>query len=100
MERKNIFPRISYYFNKIVFIYLGKIHIHRLEVKNKFLVILITTFYLRSNGEGLKFKKYKLFHFYGDKQEYESVTPLLYIKIVLFFFFIELEAVLPSQFNK
>jgi len=67
MEKRNIFLRIFYYFNKITFIYLDKVYIYRLEVKSKFLIILIIIFYLRFNGGGLKFKKYRLFYFYGDK---------------------------------
>jgi len=100
MERRNVFPRISYYFNKIASTYSGKVHIHRLEVEGKFLVIPVVTSYLRSNGGGSKFKKYRLLYFYGDKQEYESAAPLSYIEVVLFLFFIELEAVLPSQSDR
>jgi len=62
-----MFLRIFYYFNKIAFIYLNKIHIYRLEMMNKFLIILIIISYLRFNGGGLKFKKYKLFYFYNNK---------------------------------
>jgi len=96
MEKRNIFPRISYYFNKIASTHSGKVHIYGLEVERKFLIILVAIFYLRSNGGGSRFKKYRLLYFYGDKQGYKSAAPLLYIGVVFFFFFIELEAVLLS----
>jgi len=59
MERRNVFPRISYYFNKIASTHSGKVHIHRLEVERKFLVTPGAISYLRSNGGGSRFKKYK-----------------------------------------
>ena len=96
MERRNVFPRISYYFNKIASTHSGKVHIHGLEVERKFLVTPVAISYLRSNGGGSRFKKYRLLHFHGDKQGYKSAAPLSYIGLVLFLFFIELEAVLPS----
>ncbi|KAN0116781.1 hypothetical protein V8E51_002758 [Hyaloscypha variabilis] len=49
---RHVFPRISYYFNKVASTYSGRVQIRRLEVERKFLVTLVTVSYLRSNSGG------------------------------------------------
>jgi thiamine-triphosphatase len=56
---RHVFPRISYYFSKIASTHSGRVQIRRLEVERKFLVTPVAVSYLRSNGGGSRFKKYK-----------------------------------------
>ncbi|KAH6714378.1 hypothetical protein DL95DRAFT_469802 [Leptodontidium sp. 2 PMI_412] len=60
-ESRHVFPRISYYFNKIASAHSGRVQIRRLEVERKLLVTPVAVSYLRSNGGGSRFKKYESF---------------------------------------
>jgi thiamine-triphosphatase len=77
---RHILPRLSYYFSKFASTHSGGAQIRRLEVERKFLVTPVAVSYLRSNGGGLRFKKYESLGKQTTHDTYYDRNSLLFSK--------------------